>query len=84
MIRLSPMSIVDLINRLKNKNVICFGAGIQGQRAGLFFHIWGLDDSFIAFADNDCSKHGRYVNCLKRKGSSGIPVGKTTHYIFLP
>jgi hypothetical protein len=68
--RLNPMTIVQLQELIKHKQVICFGLGNQGRRAALYFHIWGLDDNLVAFADNDESKTGKNFICFNRK----IPV----------
>lgn len=68
--RLNPMTIVQLQELIKHKQVICFGLGNQGRRAALYFHIWGLDDNLVAFADNDVSKTGKNFICFDRK----IPV----------
>jgi hypothetical protein len=68
--RLDPMTISSLQNRLKDRQVICFGLGNQGRRAPLFFHNWGLDDQLVAFADNDPSKCGKNYYSLERN----IPI----------
>lgn len=36
-----------------NKKVICFGAGIQGQRFPLFLKNWDYEGTFLGFIDNN-------------------------------
>lgn len=53
------MTIAHFLELIQDKQVICFGLGNQGRRVALYFHIWGLDDNLVAFADNDVSKAGK-------------------------
>lgn len=70
MIRLKPMSINQLKELIREKEVICFGTGIQGQRVALYFNIWGLENKLVAYADNNLSKVGGSVICRSRN----IPI----------
>lgn len=43
---------------VENRKVICYGAGLQGRRAMIWFENWGLWDKIIAFSDSDSRKWG--------------------------
>lgn len=40
-------------NLILNRKVICFGAGIQGQRFPLFLKNWNYEGDFLGFIDNN-------------------------------
>lgn len=52
----------ELVNCVKGKKIICFGAGIQGRRMIYYFENWGIEDSLVAFVDNSVSKVGTYIS----------------------
>lgn len=70
MIRLKPQTIKDLKKLILQKKTICFGTGIQGMRAPVYFQNWDLSDRLIAFCDNDLLKIGSEIAYADRK----IPV----------
>lgn len=59
--KLYGLNLVQLINYIRDKDVYCFGCGIQGRRMSMLFENWGIQENFRGYIDNDEKKVGTQV-----------------------
>lgn len=55
-------NIRQFINHVKDKTILCFGAGRQGLRFVCLAESWGIVDNIIGFIDNDKNKTDHMIN----------------------
>lgn len=59
--RLCDLNLKQLKEYIKNKDVYCFGCGIQGKRMAMLFENWGLQKNLKGYIDNDRKKIGTQI-----------------------
>lgn len=59
--RLCDLNLKQLKEYIKNKDVYCFGCGIQGKRMAMLFENWGLQKNLKGYIDNDRNKIGTQI-----------------------
>ena len=59
-------NIQQLIQLIKEKKTLCFGAGIQGERVAKFFENWGVQEQLLGFVDNSPIKYGKSITTGER------------------
>ena len=62
MIRLKNLNLQQLKAHIKNKNVYCFGCGIQGKRMAMLLENWGMENNLKGYIDNDVNKKGTQID----------------------
>lgn len=66
MVRLYNLNIAQLKEYIKNRNIYCFGCGIQGKRAAMFLENWGILEQLKGYIDNNKEKVGTKV-CIENR-----------------
>lgn len=69
--KLNSLSLEQFKHYILDKDVYCFGCGIQGKRIAMLFENWGVQSNLKGYIDNDARKVG-----------TQIEIGKTVYNIF--